>query len=102
MTTSVSNLESSTAFRTAFTVTPIDYDIAANDPIKLNLPGLANPSEGRPSRLIVCGGTGVLVVKGLDGVNVPLDVVFAGQEFKVQAANLVAAGTTATKVSVYW
>jgi len=102
MTTAVKNLESANAFRTAWTTTPIDFDIAASDPAKGSMPGLANPSEGRPCRRIVCGGTGTLVVKGLDGVNVILDAVFAGQEFKVQALNLVASGTTATKVSVYW
>lgn len=95
-------LPSSTAFRTAWTGAPADYDIAASDPLKLNMPGLGAPAEGRPCRWLVCGGVGTLVVKGLDGVDVILDAVAVGQRFDVQALKLVAAGTTATKVSVYW
>jgi hypothetical protein len=93
---------SSTGFRTAWTTTPVNYDIAANDPLRLNLPGLAIPGEGRPCRWIVCGSTGTIVVTGLDGVAVTLTAANAGQKFDIQAVNLVAAGTTVTQVSVFW
>lgn len=88
-------------FRTAWTAAPILYDILANDPGKLNQPGLATPSEGRPCRWITCGGVGTIVVTGLDGVDVTLDATQVGQTFFIQAIALKAA-STATKVSVYW
>lgn len=93
---------SSPDFLTAWTTTPVDYDILANDPSKGAVPGLANPSEGRPCLRIICGGVGILAVIKLDGTTVLLDAVVAGQRFDIQAKNIVGASSTATKVSVYW
>ncbi|HYQ03725.1 MAG TPA: hypothetical protein VER96_33860 [Polyangiaceae bacterium] len=93
--------QSSTAYRTAWTAAPANYDILANDPLKLNIPGLGAPAEGRPCRWIICGAVGTLVATGLDGVDVTLDVVFVGQRFDIQAIGLKNT-STAQKVSVYW
>ena len=93
--------QSATAYRTAWTTTPVNYDILASDPLKLNVPGLNNPSEGRPCRWIVCGAVGTLVATGLDGTDVTLNAVFVGQRFDIQATGLKATSTAQT-VSVYW
>lgn len=96
----VTNLESASGARVAWTTTPANYDIGANDPFRLSEPGLANPSEGRPCRRIKCQGAGNLVYTGLDGVNVTLPVL-AGDTIDVQATNLLAT-STATNVIVFW
>ena len=97
----VINLESASGARVAWTAAPANYDIGANDPFRLSEPGLANPSEGRPCRRIKTQGAGTLVYTGIDGVNVTLTCL-AGDTFDVQASALVAAGSTATNVIVFW
>ena len=97
----VTNLESASGARVAWTTTPTNYDIGFNDPFRLSEPGLANPSEGRPCRRIKVQGAGTLVYTGIDGVNVPLPCL-AGDTFDVQAAALVGSGSTATNVIVFW
>ena len=101
MTLRVTNLESASHGRTAWTTTPANYDIAASDPGKLNEPGLANPSEGRPSRRIVVGTAGTLVYTGLDNQNVTLPSTVAGQIWDIQAIALVST-STAQNVVVFW
>lgn len=88
-------------YATAWTTTPANYDILANDPGKLRAIGLGMPSEGRPCRWITCGVAGTIVVTRIDGVNVTLDATQVGQTFYVQAIALVNT-STAQKVSVYW
>ncbi len=101
MTLRVTNLESASHARVAWTTTPVDYDIAANDPGKLSEPGLANPSEGRPSRRIEVGGAGNLSFVGLDGQTVSAMPVVA-KAYDIQMVKLLAASTTATNVIVCW
>lgn len=101
MTLRVTNLESASAARVAWTGAPANYDIAFNDPFRLAEPGLANPGEGRPCRRMKVQGAGTLVYTGLDNVNVTLTCL-AGDTFDVQAVALVAAGSTATNVIVFW
>lgn len=96
----VTNLESASGARVAWTTTPVNYDIGANDPFRLSEPGLANPSEGRPCRRIKCQGAGNLVYTGLDLVDVTLPVL-AGDTLDVQAVALKAA-STAQNVIVFW
>jgi len=100
MTLRVTNLESASAVRVAWTSAPAAYDIPANDPFRLAEPGLANPGEGRPCRRIKCQGAGNLVLTGLDGVVVTLPVL-AGDTIDVQAIALGAA-STAQGVLVFW
>jgi hypothetical protein len=85
---------SSTAYRT----TAAPYDILANDPLKLNVPGLATPSEGRPCRWIVANAAGTFTVIGLDGVAVVLTAL-QGQRFDLQATSI---SVLAISVTVYW
>lgn len=94
-------LESPDACRVAWTGAPAAYDIGANDPLKLNRPGLNNPSEGQPSRRLVAGGAGTIVMTGLDGIDVTLPSTVAGQVWDVQAVALKAT-STATNVVVFW
>lgn len=91
----------STAYRTAWSGAASNYDILANDPLKLNVPGIAIPGEGRPCRWIICGTAGTVTVTGLDGVNVILTAI-VGQRFDLQAVALVAAGSTVTNLTVFW
>jgi len=98
----VDNLESGHVARTAWTTTPADYSITANDPFKGNLPGLAAPSEGRPCRRIIVLGSGTLVITGIDGVDVTLPAAGAAFVFDIQATGLKASGSTATNVVVVW
>lgn len=78
-----------------------DYDIEAGDPLL----GVANSNafgdNGRQCRAIRCGGAGDLVVTRPDGTNVTLDFT-AGEMQPVRAKALVASGSTATDVTVYW
>jgi hypothetical protein len=97
----VTNLESGHVARVAWTSTPVLYDIAASDPFKGNLPGLAAPSEGRPCRRIIVLTAGTLVLTGLDGVDVTLPSLPAGFVLDVQAIALKAA-STAQGVVVVW
>lgn len=101
MTLKVTNLESASHGRVAWTTTPVNYDIAASDPGKMNEPGLATPNEGRPCRRIVIGTAGTLVYTGLDGVSVTLPSTVAGQVWDVQALTLVST-STAQGVVVFW
>jgi len=98
----VTNTESSDSQRVAWTTTPADYDIGANDPIKGAQPGLAMPSEGRPCRRIIVFGAGVLQYNGLDGVTVTTPSLPAGTVLDIQAIKLLAGGSTATNVMVFW
>jgi len=98
----VDNLESGHVARTAWTASPADYSITGQDPFKGNLPGLAAPSEGRPCRRIIVGGSGTLVITGIDGTNVTLPAMGSAFVFDVQAIALVASGSTATNVVVVW
>lgn len=100
MTLRVTNLESASGARTAWTTTPVNYDIAANDPFKGAEPGLANPSEGRPCRRVKVGSSGNLVYTGLDGVNVTLPCL-AGDVWDIQMTALVNSSTV-TNVVVMW
>ena len=97
--------KSSAVARAAWTVTPINYDILANDPQKLSIPGVAAPSEGRPCVEITCTNTnaaGTIVYTGLDGVNVTLQVPTNTQaRYPVQAIALVST-STANNVHVLW
>lgn len=102
MTLAVTNIESANAMRVAWTTTPADYNITASDPAKLSVPGLANPSEGRPCRRLVPGSTGNLAVTCLDGTTQVIPVDFAGQVIDLQAIALVGASSTCTNVKVYW
>jgi len=95
------NLESPDVARVAWGGGAVNYDIGLNDPLKLNVPGLNNPSEGRPCRRLVAGGAGTLVYTGLDGVDVTLPATVAGQVWDVQAVALKAT-STATNVVVFW
>ena len=95
------NLESADVARVAWTAAPANYDIVASDPLKLNVPGLAAPSEGRPCRRLVVGVAGTLVYTGLDGVNVTLPSTVGGQTWDVQAIALVNT-STAQQVVVFW
>lgn len=101
-TLAVTNLESSNGARVAWTTTPINYDMSANDPVGPGYPGLGRPGEGRCSRRVVCGGAGTLAYVGLDGVTVVLPSTAAGQIWDIQMQSLLAAGTTATNVVVQW
>lgn len=101
MTLRVTNLESASAARVAWTAVPANYDIAANDPFRLSEPGLANPGEGRPCRRVKVQVAGNLVYTGLDGVNVTLPCL-AGDTHDIQMVALVAAGSTAQNVIVEW
>lgn len=98
----VTNLESGQLARVAWTATPADYDIAANDPGKGAEPGLANPSEGRPSRWVYIGTSGNLSFVGLDGVTVSAMPVIAGIKYEIQMIKLLAAASTALGVTVVW
>lgn len=97
----VTNLESSSAARVAWTTTPVNYDMALNDPQGAAWPGLARPNEGRPNRRVVIGGAGTLVYIGLDGVTVTLPSTVAGQVWDIQMQSLVST-STATNVVVMW
>jgi hypothetical protein len=101
MTTAVTNLESANVARVAWTTVPAQYDIAASDPLKLNLPGLATPNEGRPCRRLVAGVAGTIVYTGLDGVDVTLPSTVNGQVWDLQALVLKAT-STAQQVVVFW
>jgi hypothetical protein len=83
----------SPAYRTAWTTTPVDYDIRANDPTRDNTPG-------RPCRQIVIATAGTLVVTGPDGTDVTLPS--GPLVWDIQAIALVASGTTAQGVVVLW
>lgn len=98
----VTNLEASNGARVAWTTTPINYDMGANDPAGPSYPGLARPGEGRCNRSVVCAVAGTLAYVGLDGVTVVLPAMPAGYEWKIQMQSLLAAGTTATNVVVLW
>jgi hypothetical protein len=102
MASKVENLESGDGFRTAWTTTPADYSITANDPFVGHKIGLAQPFEGRPCRQILVLGSGTLVVTGLDGTNVTIPAAGVPYTFNFQATGLVAAGSTATNVVVIW
>jgi hypothetical protein len=82
----------SPAFRTAWTSTPVAYDILANDPTKDTLPG-------RPCRQIVIATAGTLVVTGLDGTDVTLPS--GPLVWDIQALALKAT-STAQGVVVLW
>jgi hypothetical protein len=85
---------SSTAYRTI----SAPADLTVIDPLRLNLPGLAIPGEGRPCRWIVANAAGTFTVTGLDGVTVVLTAL-AGQRFDLQAINFT---VLAISVTVYW
>lgn len=96
----VTNLESASGARVAWTAAPANYDIVFNDPFRLSEPGLANPSEGRPCRRIKTQGAGNLVYTGIDGVDVTMPVL-AGDTIDVQAIALKVA-STCLNVLVFW
>lgn len=100
MTLRVTNLESASAARVAWTTVPVNYDIAASDPFKGAEPGLATPGEGRPCRRVKVNGAGNLVYTGLDGVSVTLPCL-AGDTWDIQMTNL-SNTSTATNVVVMW
>jgi hypothetical protein len=74
------------------TVTDEDLTSAAN----------AGPCVGHYCRWIEVGGPGTLEVTRANGTNVVLPEMPAGHRFVGQYKALVAAGSTATDVSVNW
>jgi hypothetical protein len=79
-----------------FAAIATDVNIMASDPKKQN----------RLCRRISCNGPAIgtaanIVLTRGDGTNVTMTIV-GGQTLEVQAKAIVAAGTTATNVGVYW
>jgi len=55
-----------------------------------------------PCTAIRVGAAGDLSVVGADGIAVPLPALIAGEVVDIQATKILAAGTTATKITVFW
>jgi hypothetical protein len=80
----------------AFPAIVADVDLLANDP------------KGRKRTCIritvqnaALGVAGVIVVQRGDGVNVTVPI-YGGQSREIQAAKIIAVGTTATGLLVHW
>lgn len=72
----------------------------------LDLQALDPKGQKRLCRRIAANGPAFGVVANLvvqrgDGTNVTMTIV-AGQTLEIQAKKIIAAGTTATNVSIYW
>jgi len=87
-------------YRTAWTGTPVDYNILENGP-----GGSVGCQFGYCCRWIVVGGpTGPIVVRDQFDqlVTIPLAVLQARPEQRIQAKALVADGSSAASIVVYW
>lgn len=72
--------------------TAADYDIRVNDP----------KGQNRLCREITVGTGGTLVVTRDDASVVTLPTMPDGHVFSIQAASIIAAGSTAKKIIVSW
>ena len=75
-----------------------NFDIPANDPAV----AIAPLKKRRCSLFLYIGGAGTLVFKTVGGATVTMPGLAAGTTLWVQASDLVAAGSTATNVTVFY
>ena len=82
--------------KVAWTTTPADYNVVTNGP-----GGSAAPVNGRCCRWVSCVTAGTLNYTTWDGTAGSIEMV-AGFLYPCPAKTLVAASTTAQKVTVFW
>lgn len=84
----------SSRFWKEYATVPSDVDLTVDGP--------DGASRSPTCRRIRIGGAGDIVLQRPDNTNITTTGCLVGELLDIQASKIISAGTTATKITVYW